>query len=254
MPPDDGVGHQRSESRRVVAAVLDVVQCPLPDLEPGLVGFVPLRHPSVEIPAVEVEARLRGQRADLVERLRLELLEADDHVGDLHARVIDVVLHFHRHASEAQDADERIAQRRIAQVADVRRLVRVDRRVLDDGLARVVGGPRRRCAGRDARAQERRAIQVAVQVAVRRRFDTRDAFDLAQGAREVLRDRLWRLAQAPRQLEGDGQRQIAERARWRIVDDDGRLIAKRDPEVIGEQRRQARPEEIVNRKNHRSVV
>ena len=254
MPTDDGVRDEGAESRRVVAAVLDVVQGALADLEPGLVGLVPLRHAGVEIPAVEVEARLRGERPDLVERLRLELLKAHDHVGDLHARVVDVVLHFHRHAPEAQDADERIAQRRVAQVADVRRLVRVDGRVFDDGLARVVGRARGRRAGREARAQERRAVQVAVQVAVRGRLDTRDAFDLAQGARHVLRDHLWRLAQAPRQLEGDGQREIAERARWRVVDDDRRLIGRRDAEVIGEQRRKARAEEIVNRKNHRLVV
>ena len=65
----------------------------------------------------------------------LDLAEADDDVGDLDAEVVDVVLRFDRRAAEAQDADERVAERRVAQVADVRRLVRVDRRVLDDGLA-----------------------------------------------------------------------------------------------------------------------
>ena len=75
--------------------------------------------------------------ADLVERLSLEHAESDDDVGHLHAGVVDVVLHLDRDAAEAQHADERVAQRGIAQMADVRRLVRVDRRVLDDGLARV---------------------------------------------------------------------------------------------------------------------
>ena len=75
-------------------------------------------------------------RADLVERFVLELAEADDDVGDLHAGVVDVVLHFDRRAAEAQHAHERVAERRVAQVADVRGLVRVDGRVLDDGLVR----------------------------------------------------------------------------------------------------------------------
>ena len=47
---------------------------------------------------------------------------------------------------------------------------------------------------------------------------------------------------------------IAELARWRVVDDDRRLIGRRDAEAIGEQRRQARAEQIVNRKDHRFVV
>ena len=66
----------------------------------------------------------------------LELAEADDDVGDLDAGVVDVVLHFDRRAAEAQDAHERVAERGVPQVADVRRLVRVDRRVLDDRLVR----------------------------------------------------------------------------------------------------------------------
>ena len=74
-------------------------------------------------------------RADLVERLALEHPEADDDVGDLDAGVVDVVLHFDRDAAEAQHAHQRVAERGVAQVADVRRLVRIDRRVLDDRLA-----------------------------------------------------------------------------------------------------------------------
>ena len=73
-------------------------------------------------------------RADVLEVVLLELAEADDDVGHLHAGVVDVVLHFDRVAAEAQHAHERVAERRVAKVADVRRLVRVDRGVLDDGL------------------------------------------------------------------------------------------------------------------------
>ena len=81
----------------------------------------------------------RTSSSDLV----LELAEADDDVGDLDAGVVDVVLHFDRRAAEAEHAHERVAERRVAQVADVRRLVRVDRRVLDDGLRPAVAGDRR---------------------------------------------------------------------------------------------------------------
>ena len=63
-----------------------------------------------------------------------ELPEADDDVGDLDAGVVDVVLHLDRRAAEAQHAHERVAERGISQVADVGGLVRVDGRVLDDGL------------------------------------------------------------------------------------------------------------------------
>ena len=101
---------------------------------------VPVGDAGVEVPAVEVEPGRVGDRADLVERLVLEDAEADDDVGDLDAGIVDVVLHFDRDALEAQDPDQRVAERGVAQVADVRRLVRIDRRVLDDRLA----GRRRR--------------------------------------------------------------------------------------------------------------
>ena len=66
----------------------------------------------------------------------LELAEADDDVGHLHAGVVDVVLHFDRRAAEGEGPHQRVAERGVAQVTDVRRLVRVDRGVLDDGLLR----------------------------------------------------------------------------------------------------------------------
>ena len=72
----------------------------------------------------------------VLERAVLELAEPDDDVGDLDARVVDVVLHLDRRAAEPERADERVAERRVPQVADVRRLVRVDGRVLDDRLLR----------------------------------------------------------------------------------------------------------------------
>ena len=54
----------------------------------------------------------------------LELPEADRDVRDLHAGVVDVVLDLDLAAEEAQQPAERVAERGVAQVADVRRLVR----------------------------------------------------------------------------------------------------------------------------------
>ncbi len=73
--------------------------------------------------------------ANLGERLAGQVPESDDDVGDLHAGVVDVVLHLDRNAAEAQHAHQRVAERGVSKVADVGRLVRVDGRVLDDGLA-----------------------------------------------------------------------------------------------------------------------
>ena len=70
------------------------------------------------------------------------MFEADDDVGDLHARVVDVVLDLDMACRRLQNADECVADRRIAKVADMRRFVRIDVRVLDDDLT----GLRRRCA------------------------------------------------------------------------------------------------------------
>ena len=133
---DDAIDDERADRGGVVAAVLEVVQRRGADREPRLVAVVPLGDARVEVPAVVVEPRGVGDAPDVVERLVLELAEADDDVGDLDAGVVDVVLHFDRRAAEAQHPHQRVAERGIPQVADVRGLVRVDRRVLDDGLLR----------------------------------------------------------------------------------------------------------------------
>ena len=82
-----------------------------------------------------------------VEREPFELGEADHDVGDLDSGVVDVVLDFDRHAAEAQDADERVAERGVPEMADVGRFVRIDRGVLDDRLAGIGPRDRRALAG-----------------------------------------------------------------------------------------------------------
>ena len=61
--------------------------------------------------------------------------KSDDDVGDLHAGVVDVVLHIDFAAGDAQQANKGIAQDRVAQVADVGGLVGIDAGVLDQNLA-----------------------------------------------------------------------------------------------------------------------
>ena len=59
--------------------------------------------------------------------------EADDHVGDLNAGVVDVVLHVDLLPGGAQQAHKGVAEDGVAQVADVRGLVGIDAGVLDQG-------------------------------------------------------------------------------------------------------------------------
>ncbi len=202
---------------RLVAAVLDVVQRRRPDGAACLIRLVPFGDAGVHVPAVDVEPGRVGDRAHLRERAVLQFPEADDDVGHLDAGVVDVVLHLDGRAGEAERADERVAQRGVPQVADVRRLVRVDGRVLDDGLA---GRRGRRRRGPEPGQQERRTIEEAVQVAVRRRLDAGDARHRPQCGRQLLGDDPWRLPQGTGELEGDGDRQVAERAVRRHLDGD----------------------------------
>ena len=68
------------------------------------------------------------------------------------------------------------------------------------------------------RDQKRRPIEKHVQVAVRRGVDARDAGHGLRRRRELLRDRPRRLLEHARQLEGDRDGQIAQRAVGRHLD------------------------------------
>ena len=69
-------------------------------------------------------------------RFAFEVQEADDHVGHLHAGVVDVVLHIDLLAGGAQQAHEGVAQNGVAQMADVRGLVGIDAGVLHQRMDR----------------------------------------------------------------------------------------------------------------------
>ena len=213
---DDAVGDERGDLGILVAAVLDVVQRVGPNLQPLLVLVVPLGHASVKIPAVIVETRGIGDLANLIRRLAGEMSESDDDVSHLDTGVVDIVLHFDGNTAEAQDADQRVAERRVPQVADVCRLVGIDRRVLDDGLA--AGVRPRRCSRGQPFAQERRSLEEEVQITVRCRGDALDAFERSEVTGDLLRNRPRRLAQPPRQLERHRRAEVAEVAIGRVLE------------------------------------
>ena len=124
----------------------------------------------VQVPAVVVEAGRAGEGLDLGGGPALELTEADHHVGHLHAGVVDVVLNLHRMPEEPQRAHQRVAEGGVPEVADVRGLVRVDGRVLDDHLL-ARGLARWPDAIRQPVGEIGRPLEIHVQVPVRGALD-----------------------------------------------------------------------------------
>ena len=232
-----------------LVVVLDVVQRGAADLQPFLVLGVPLRDSGVEVPAVIVEASGLRQRLHRRKVEPFQLAEADDDVGDLDAGVVDVVLNLDRRAPEREHAHERVAERRVAEVADVRGLVGVDCRVLDDRLDRGAIARARRIADAEPGQQERRAVEEDVEIAVRRGFDAADAVAGSEPSGDLLRDDLRRLAQPAGQLERDGHAEVAECPIRRLFDREvQRRIVKRIQ--LRQNGADAGTDRVVQRKNH----
>ena len=72
----------------------------------------------------------------------------------------------------------------------------------------------------------------------------------AERGGELLRDGARRLAQPPRQLEGDRRREVAELALGRILDRQLRQRVRRKLIELLERRQQPFPQAFVNWKNH----
>lgn len=103
----------------------------------------------------DVLAVVRGFRPLGVARLEAAgaRLRRDGEVADLHARVVVVELAMHRVALRREQVRERVAERRLATVADVQRTGRIRRHEFDEhALARIA----RRTAVRRAFAEHRR--------------------------------------------------------------------------------------------------
>ena len=138
---DDPPGDVLDEHRRLVAALLDLAQHGASPLEQLGIGLVPRGHRDVHPRAVLIERFVRL-------RFDAELANADHDVGDLDAGVVDVVVHLDGVAGAPEHTGDRVSDARVAQMADVRRLVGVGGGVLDERLA----GGRGRALGSSSRA------------------------------------------------------------------------------------------------------
>ena len=172
---------------------------------------------AVEVPADVVEGL--GQGFDVGDGAAAQVEEADDDIGDLHARVVDVVLDLRRLTEPAERAGQDVAEHGVTQVADVRRLVRIDVRVLDDHLGLRVDGRGTRHRKRvDHRGREPAPVEVEVHVAGAFDRDPLETLGQLEALDEAFRDRPRRLAQLTREVQGTGTREVAQTALRRHFD------------------------------------
>src|SRR2546423_6219866 len=192
-------------------------------LRVGIAAAVEQTDARVQVPAVVVERVLVRERcveaAHVFERHAFEMDEADDNVCDLDAWVVNVVVNFRKLAARAEYSDERVADDGVAKVSDVRGLVRIDARVLDHALRadarRGAFDGLRRLRVRQ-RGEQKRAVVEDVEVARARDLDARDLRDRYEFLPQLFGDcarvpsLARRLLDALRQLEGDGEGEVAE--------------------------------------------
>src|SRR5258706_425083 len=80
--------------------------------------------------SANAEFLIRGP-ADHSEIQLLDIHKAHDDVRDLHAGVVDIILHFDAIPCGLKNANKRISEHGIAHVTDMRRLVGIDAGVFD---------------------------------------------------------------------------------------------------------------------------
>ena len=151
--------------------------------------------------------------------------ESDDDIRDLHARIVDVILHFHALSGAAQHAHQRIAQRGVAQVADMRGLIRIDVGVFHDAFGRIgsgAGGLRFRFLQRGG--EKRGPRKIKIHVAAAGDFHALDAFDGRKLRGDFLRDLPRSAFQALGQLEAHGRGDFAHLDAGRFLRDDGHVL------------------------------
>src|SRR5262245_41175393 len=133
------------------------------------------------------------------------MLQADDDIGHLHARVIDVILNLDVAPGGFEDSHEGIADRRVAQVTDVRRFVWIDVRVLDNDFS-FIGGK----AAQTAAADRGSTIEVEINVAGPGDFHALDAIDFSHLCDHFFRDRSRSSLQLTGKLKGNGSSEFSE--------------------------------------------
>ena len=205
----DGRCDNLRETRRVPAPLFDGMQRLQPRLDPLRVLLEVSRHARIQIPAVVIEAdcRIGDESLHILRRFLFELQKTNHHISNLHAGVVDVVLHLYLGAARAQQAHKGVPQRGVAQVADMGSLVRVNVGVLDDDLAALP----LRGSFRRGFQWLRVACAVQEQVDVTRPGDL-DASDTRQRAQRTcnfLGDLPRRSSQLSRQLHRQRQGHVA---------------------------------------------
>ena len=146
------------------------------------------------------------------------MVKADHDIGNLHACIVDVILHFHVIACGSQHPDKGVAENGIAQMSDVRGLVGIDVGMLDDDLAGCG------CVGTGLACGHHRSIGTAVEpdvdIAVAGHLEGRDAGDRGKVREQLAGDGLGRFFQASRQLKRNWQGHLTERGLLRLFDYD----------------------------------
>src|SRR5437899_2397089 len=91
-----------------------------------------VRRPCVQVPAVVIELRLRRAVLHPNRRHLFHMKQPDHHVCHLHASIVDIVLNLHAVSRMPQDTHHRVSQHGVPHMPDVRGLVRIDARMLDN--------------------------------------------------------------------------------------------------------------------------
>ena len=138
MTPDNGSGNVAGDVGGFSLACLDFPKGSAPQLAVLGNSVIERGDLGVEIPAVVVE--LAGEAPDFLQVLFFQIHEADHHVGDLDAGIVDIILDFHPLADRPEQASKGVAQDGVAQVSDVGGLVGVDIGVLENDLSRTGKG------------------------------------------------------------------------------------------------------------------
>ncbi len=173
----------------------------------------------------------------------LEVGDGEDALGRLPARVVDVVLDLDVVPHGAQDPRGGVAEHDVAQVPDVRLLVRVDARVLHDDLpplARARGrGPQR------DRGDERAGVEYEVDVGPDRLRGGHAGREL-EPFDDLLRDLGRRAPQRPGQGEGERGAVVARLVGRDLLERDVALEPGRQALQGGLQRTVQLPQDVVH--------
>ncbi len=226
MPPKHSNRNQVRNQRGLRVPCLNRAQRSSPRLQVRLVRFIPLRNTRIEVPADVVKSGSGGERLDLSAGLLLDMQKSNHHVGDLHARVVDVILDVHFPARKTQQPDERITKNGIPQMPDMRRLVGIDARMLDQHFAGVnIRGHERKSLERKIGGQRRSQFGAPypdVDVPRARHLKFFKTGDRTDPGNDFLGNLARRLAKFPGKLKSDRQGVFAEFNSRRLLDDDVR--------------------------------